>query len=95
LLALLNAPVVDYTLRTFLGSRMQIEIGDIRRLPVPILADRDADRLTDLGRRALAAKRALDRHEGGTELPEIEAELDACVRRLYGIPRDAELWVVR
>ncbi len=91
-LALLNAPVVDFLLRTFLGSRMQIEIGDVRRLPIPVLSDRDAERLTDLGRRALLAKEALDR---GEELPEIEAELDGFVRQLYGIARDADLWVVR
>jgi hypothetical protein len=95
LLSLLNAPVVDYILRTFLGSRMHIEIGDIRRLPIPVLSDRDAEYLTDLGRRALAAKEVLDRGDGGWELPEIEAELDGFVRRLYGIAPDADLWVVR
>ncbi len=37
LLALLNAPVVDFLLRTFLGSRMHLEIGDMRRIPLPVL----------------------------------------------------------
>ena len=95
LLALLNAPVLDYTLRTFLGSRMHIELGDIRRLPIPVLSNTDSDRLTDLGRQALLAKELLDCGEGGDELPDIEAELDAFVRELYGVPRDADLWVVR
>ncbi len=96
LLALLNAPVLDFTLRTFLGSRMQIEIGDVRRLPIPVLSDEQAARLHDLGGRALAAKEALDRGAQAAEpLEEIEAELDAYTRSLYGVPRGADLWVVR
>ncbi len=67
----------------------------MRRLPIPILSDRDSERLTDLGRRALSTKEALDCGEGSEELPEIEAELGAFVRELYGVPRDADLWVVR
>ena len=74
---------------------MHIEIGDIRRLPIPILSDRDAARLSSLGRRAVQAKEARDRGTGGEELEEIEAEIDGLVRHLYGISRNAELWVVR
>jgi hypothetical protein len=96
LLALLNAPVLDFTVRTLLGSLMHIEIGDVRRLPIPLLSDERAARLHELGGRALAAKEALDRGERPAEpLQEIEAELDAYTRSLYGIRRDAELWVVR
>ncbi|HLI33302.1 MAG TPA: hypothetical protein VKU89_11305 [Solirubrobacteraceae bacterium] len=95
LLALLNAPTLDFTLRTFLGSLMMVEVGDVRRLPVPVLSDRQAERLSDLGRRALLAKEAADRGEGGAELEEIERELDRVVRALYGIAAEAELWVVR
>src|SRR5205807_1159048 len=94
LLALLNSSVLDFVLRTFLGSRMNNQIGEIRRLPIPVLSDRHAARLTDLGRRALVAKEALDRGEGGGELPEIESELDPFVRELYGVPPNADLWVV-
>lgn len=95
LLAILNARPLDFALRTFLASRMNTHVGDIRRLPIPALADRDAERLTHLGTRAIEAKAALDRREPGEPLDEIEAELDAYVRELYGIPRDADLWVVR
>jgi Eco57I restriction-modification methylase len=95
LLALLNAPAIDFIARTLLGSLMQIEIGDIRRLPIPVLDDRSAERLTGLGVRAVAAKAALDRGESGESLGEIESELDGLVRELYGVPRGADLWVVR
>jgi hypothetical protein len=95
LLALLNAPAIDFIARTLLGSLMQIEIGDIRRLPIPVLDDHNAERLTGLGVRAVAAKAALDRDESGESLGEIESELDAVVRELYRVPRGADLWVVR
>lgn len=94
LLALLNSSVLDFALRTFVGSRMHIEIGDIRRLPVPVLSDAKAARLHELGSQALAAREA-GSDDDGAGLDEIEAELDAFVRGLYGIRRDAELWVVR
>jgi hypothetical protein len=96
LLTLLNSPMLDFALRTFLASRMNTHVGDIRRLPIPVLDTSQAADLTDLGRRAIDAKRAKDegKSEGGG-LTEIEAELDAYVRDLYGVRRDADLWVVR
>jgi hypothetical protein len=96
LLALLNTTVLDFTLRTFLSSRMNNQIGEIRRLPIPVLSPEETDRLTDLGSRALRAKTAIDQGEQPAEpLASIEAELESYTRGLYEIPRDAELWVVR
>jgi hypothetical protein len=91
LLALLNSDTVDFIVRTFLGSRMHIEIGDIRRVPVPVLSPDQSNALDALGAEAIAAKKG----EGKRELAEIEAEINAYVRDLYGIPQDADLWVVR
>lgn len=95
LLALLNTSPLDFLLRTFLCSRMNIHVGDLRRIPIPVLSDPEAQKLTDLGQAALREKEESDRGEGGSRLPEIEAELDAFVRDLYGIRHDADLWVVR
>lgn len=95
LLALLNAPVVDFVVRTFLGSRMQIEIGDLRRIPVPVLAGETTEILDGFGRRAVRAKAALDSGEAAESLADLERELDLFTRDLYGIRADAELWVVR
>ncbi|HEY8777631.1 MAG TPA: hypothetical protein VIM33_14285 [Gaiellaceae bacterium] len=95
LLALLNAPVTDFLVRTFLGSLMQIEIGDMRRIPIPILDESQAERLAGIGARAVAAKAALDHGEQDEPLADVETELDAYVRELYGIHRLADLWVVR
>ncbi|MDA8201911.1 MAG: Eco57I restriction-modification methylase domain-containing protein [Chloroflexi bacterium] len=95
LLAVMNAPLLDFALRTFLGSRLQIEVGHIRRLPVPVLTADQSRELDTLGRRAVGAKAARDRGEPGESLEALEAEVDRCVRELYGIAPDADLWVVR
>lgn len=95
LLSLMNAPIFDFTVRTFLGSRMQVEFGDIRGVPVPVLTSEQSVDFDALGRRAVAAKEAQDRGEAGESLGSIEAELDRYTRDLYGIAYDAELWVVR
>jgi hypothetical protein len=86
---------MDFALRTFLGSRMHVELGDVRRLPVPVLNAEQVTHLEALGRRAVTAKKAADRGEPRDALHEVEAELDAYTRDLYGIRSDAELWVVR
>lgn len=74
---------------------MHIELGDIRRIPIPVLGEAESRRLTDLGARALAAKQALDEGRAGESLSEIESEIDRIVRDLYGVDRHADLWVVR
>lgn len=92
LCALLFSDTADFTLRTFLGSRMMLEIGDIRRIPIPVLDEDHAQLLSQLGTEAVAAK-----SNGGADRPlaEIEAEVNATVRGLYGLRPDADLWVVR
>ncbi|WP_160163290.1 Eco57I restriction-modification methylase domain-containing protein [Nitrolancea hollandica] len=95
LLALLNSDVIDFMLRTFLGSRMHIEVGDVRRLVVPVLAPEQKAALEDFADRAIAAKRASDVGQAGESLVDIQKELNGYVRDIYGIPQSAELWVVR
>jgi hypothetical protein len=95
LLALLNAPVLDFILRTFLSSLMNVHVGDLRRLPVPMLTSDQAATLDDLGSRAVEAKEALDARRPGESLEEIERQVNHVVRELYGVGHDAELWVMR
>ena len=91
LLALLNTDTVEFILKTFLGSLMQIEVGDLRRLPVPVLSPTDFRRLSDFGQRAVRFTT-----EGkSAQLVEVEGELNRFVRGLYGISADAALWVTR
>ncbi len=95
LLALANASPLDFCIRTFLASRMNTHVGDLRRLPIPVLSDDQGERLTRLGRAAIEAKAAFDSGRSRDPLIEVEAEIDGVVRDLYGIRRDAALWVVR
>ena len=83
--------MIDFLIRTFLGSRMHIEVGDIRRVPIPVLAPEQSWALSDLGRRAVSAAKARDREA----LRRVEAEVNRYVRDLYGMPPEADLWVVR
>jgi hypothetical protein len=91
LLALLNAPVSDFILRTFVVSRMNNEVGGVRRLPIPVLDAEQQEKLHDFGCRAVAAKR----DESESQLSELEAELDLYMRDLYRFPPQADLSVVR
>jgi hypothetical protein len=81
LLALLNAPVVEFAIKTFLASRNHIEVGHIRRLPIPILSKAPASMLDRLGKSAMKASQA----NQTTKLADIEAELDRYTRELYGV----------
>ena len=91
LLALLNSRIVDFLMRTFLGSLMHIETGDMRRVPVPVLAPEQSARISGLGRDAISATGRGDRAAQRAT----EQAVDAFVRDLYGVPKEADLWVVR
>lgn len=105
LLALFNSSAVDFTLRTFLGSRMHIEVGDVRGLPLPVLDDETSEELDRLAEDAVAAKLARDdadetgdseaRGHAAQQLQAIEEQIDQKVLALYGLDADADLWVVR
>lgn len=91
LLSLLNSDVVEFIVRTYLGSLMQLEIGDIRRVPVPVLNQKESRHLSHLGQQAVTAVKTGDREEQRR----LEREVNAFVRGLYGVSAEAGLWVVR
>jgi Eco57I restriction-modification methylase len=96
LVAFLNSYVVDFCARTFLTSRMNIHVGDLRKLPLPVLSSSVRDDVCSLARRAAAIRQETVAQGGdASELTEVEAELDGIVRRLYCVRGDADLWVVR
>jgi hypothetical protein len=80
LVALLNAPVVEFILKTFLSSRNHIEVGHLLRVPVPWLTPAEGRALSLLGRTAVAAS-----HTKDPRLHEVEADLDRFTRDLYGV----------
>ena len=91
LMALLNSRVVDFVIRTFLGSRMMIEVGDLRRVPIPVLSPKDSGDLSNLGHEAVDAAR----RKASSDLDRIDNEIDNRIRLLYSVDSNAELWVVR
>lgn len=95
LMALLNSDTLDFIVRALLGSRNMIEVGDIRHIPVPVLDPAASARFSSLGKKAVEFKQAADAGGNGEPLRRIEDEIDELIRDLYGIPRNAELWVVR
>jgi methylase of polypeptide subunit release factors len=91
LVALLNAPVIEFALKTFLSSRNHLEVGHLRRLPIPFLEPSARSALGKIGRAAVQA--ATD--GGETRLDAITDELDAFTRELYGIRPGAALALQR
>lgn len=91
LLALLNAPVTDFLVRTFHGSLMHLEIGHLRAVPIPVLTADASARLSQLGAQVVEATL---RQDGGARR-QAEGGIDSVVRDLYGLTQDQELWVVR
>lgn len=91
LLALLNSSLIEFAVKTFLASRNHIEVGHLRRLPVPVFT---VDQKTALAEFSRAACRATTDGDAKA-LHEIEASLDEYVRALYGISDTIKLEVVR
>ena len=87
LLALLNSEVADFLVKTFLGSLMQIEIGDIRRLPIPVLTQEQGNHLEAFAQQGLAAASNGELYD--------QTEMDLYCRELYGLDENDELWVTR
>jgi hypothetical protein len=82
LMAILNSALVRYLLHTFLATRNHVEVGHVRRLPLPVLARDTSELLSALGRRAVAAA-----HEGSA-LHTLEREIDRVVAVTFGWSAD-------
>lgn len=90
LLALLNSPVVEFVLKTFLATRNHFELGHLLRVPVPVLSDENRGSLEVLASAAVDSVRS---REGVPAM--VERELDLLTRNLYGVRGDAKLPVTR
>lgn len=91
LLALLNSSLIEFAVKTFLASRNHIEVGHMRRLPVPVLTVDQKAALSDFTREACGAVRDSD----SALLRDVERALDEYVRALYGVSGSLTLEVVR
>ena len=91
LLALLNSSLIEFAVKTFLASRNHIEVGHLRRLPVPVLSSEQRAVLGECSRGACDATVRGD----AERLRTLEAALDDYVRELYGLSRSVTFEVVR
>jgi hypothetical protein len=91
LLALMNSPVVEFIVKTFLASRNHIEVGHVLRVPVPVLDAGAEAELSSLGRSAAEAAAIGTMNGAGS----IGQRLDAMTRELYLIPQSADLSIPR
>lgn len=91
LLALLNSSLIEFAVKTFLASRNHIEVGHLRRLPIPVLRAEERMALAGFAVRACATADSGD----AQGLKAIEAALDEYVRELYGVNEAVRLEVVR
>jgi hypothetical protein len=89
LLALLNAPILEFALKTFLGTRNHVELGHVCRLPVPILTSDELSELGSLAQRAIAATQSAE------PVDALQRDLDQLTRDLYKLSRRVSLSVVR
>jgi hypothetical protein len=89
LLALLNSPVVEFMLKTFLASRNHVELGHLLRLPVPVPTEGQRRRLEKL------ADAGVDAARSGRQATEVERDLDLLTRKMYGVRANAKLQIVR
>ena len=91
LVALLNAPVVEFAVKTFLATRNHLEVGHLRRLPIPVLDAQVGASLRAIASASIAATRAGETSTVG----DLAAELDETTRQLYGVSMNLELPVRR
>jgi hypothetical protein len=91
LVAMLNAPIVEFAIKTFLATRNHLEVGHLRRLPMPVLDAQTGATLRRLASAFIAATRA-----GETSIvSKLASELDETTRELYGVSMTLELPVRR
>jgi hypothetical protein len=85
LLALLNSDAIRFLVHTFLATRNHVEVGHVRRAPVPVLSDNQRSALSSLGRSAVeVAVKGTD----AKALARIHHEINIRVSEAYGWARD-------
>lgn len=89
IIALLNSNLIFDYYREFINCTVNIQINDIRQVPIKIPSDIQLERMNRLTYKAITLKKNIQ-HKGyndtsSVELFEIERQIDELVLRLYGI----------
>jgi hypothetical protein len=91
----LNSYLFFRVLREFFNNTVNIQMNDIRKLPIKIPSETELERYNQLFDRSMSIKKeyfagSTDRAEMNARLRPIEAEIDKMVNRLYGITAEEE-----
>jgi len=86
LLGLLNSDTMRYIIDEFINSTVNVQIGDMRLLPVPIPTEKEKQEIADL------VEKAIEIQKGKTDgtLEEIKTLIDERVKDVYGIDVEYE-----
>ena len=89
IIALLNSNLIFDYYREFINCTVNIQINDIRQVPIIIPSDIQLERLNRLTYKAISLKKSIQlkgyNDTSSVELFEIERQIDELVLQLYGI----------
>lgn len=89
IIALLNSNLIFDYYREFINCTVNIQINDIRQVPIIIPSDIQLERLNRLTYKAISLKKSIQlkgyNDTSSVELFEIERQIDELVLHLYGI----------
>ena len=91
IIALLNSNLIFDYYREFINCTVNIQINDIRQVPIIIPSDIQLERMNRLTYKAISLKKNIHlkgyNDTSSVELFEIERQIDELVLQLYGIKR--------
>jgi hypothetical protein len=93
-----DEPTTAKELREFFNNTVNIQMNDIRKLPIKIPSEKELKAFNKKFDECLAIKKEyfageIDRAEMNAQLRPIEAEIDEMVNKLYGIEAQEEIEV--
>ena len=88
--SILNSEVIFNYYREFINCTVNIQINDIRQVPVVIPSDKDLEKLQPLFKKAVELKKTVainfaTEENISNEIQKIESEINNIVEQLYGI----------
>lgn len=88
--SILNSEVIFNYYREFINCTVNIQINDIRQVPVVIPSDKDLEKLQPLFKKAVELKKTVainfaTEENISNEIQKIESEINKIVEQLYGI----------
>jgi hypothetical protein len=81
LLGILNSNVMKYIIDNFINSTVNVQVADMRLLPIPVPSEEERDQIVSLVNDAIAVQKG----EKEGEIEEIHQNIEEKVKDIYGI----------